>query len=156
VENYVSALMDAYVLYKAPRYDVKGKQHLKSLEKYYAADVGLRRLVLGERIRDIGRIFENIVYLELIRRGYTVRIGKMGEKEVDFVADAGDQRIYFQVAASVLDPVTFDREFEPLRSIRDHYPKFVLTMDDLPTGQDGIQQMNIVDFLLNEQPDHVE
>lgn len=152
VENYVSALMDAYVLYKAPRYDVKGKQHLKSLEKYYAADIGLRRLVLGEQIRDIGRILENIVYLELIRRGYTVRIGKMGEKEIDFVAAAGDQRIYFQVAASVLDPVTFEREFEPLRSIRDHYPKFVLTMDDLPSGQDGVQQMNIVDFLLKGQP----
>jgi len=156
VENYVSALMDAYVLYKAPRYDVKGKQHLKSLEKYYAADIGLRRLVLGEQIRDIGRILENIVYLELIRRGYTVRIGKMGEKEIDFVAAAGDQRIYFQVAASVLDPVTFEREFEPLRSIRDHYPKFVLTMDDLPSGQDGVQQMNIVDFLLKGQPAYGE
>ena len=150
VENYVSALMDAYVLYKAPRYDVKGKQHLKSLEKYYAADISLRHLALGERSRDIGRILENIVYLELIRRGYTVRIGKVGEKEVDFVATAGDQRIYYQVAASVLDPATFEREFEPLRIIKDHYPKFVLTMDDLPAGQDGIKQINIVDFLLND------
>ncbi|MDR1558808.1 MAG: ATP-binding protein [Clostridiales bacterium] len=149
VENYVTALMDAYVLYKAPRYDVKGKQYLKSLEKYYAADIGLRRVVLGERNRDIGRVLENIVYLELIRRGYTVRVGKSGDKEIDFVATAGDQRIYYQVAASVLDPATFEREFEPLRSIRDHYPKFVLTMDDLPTGQDGIRQVNIVDFLLN-------
>ena len=151
VENYLSALMDAYVLYKAPRYDIKGKQHLKSLEKYYAADVSLRHPALGERNRDIGRILENIVYLELIRRGYTVRIGKVGEKEVDFVATAGDRKIYYQVAASVLDPATFKREFEPLRIIKDHYSKFVLTMDDLPTGQDGIQQMNIVDFLLNEQ-----
>jgi predicted AAA+ superfamily ATPase len=151
VENYVSALLDAYVLYKTPRYDVKGKQHLKSLEKYYAADVSLRHIVLGERNRDIGRILENIVYLELIRRGYTVRIGKVGEKEVDFVANIGDQRIYYQVAASVLDPVTFEREFEPLMIINDHYPKFVLSMDDLSAGQDGIQQMNIVDFLLNQQ-----
>jgi predicted AAA+ superfamily ATPase len=119
------------------------------LEKYYAADIGLRHIVLGERNRDIGRILENIVYLELIRRGHTVRVGKVGDKEIDFVATAGDGRIYYQVAASVLDPATFEREFEPLRSIKDHYPKFVLTMDDLPTGQDGIQQVNIVDFLLD-------
>ncbi len=150
VENYVSALMDAYVLYKASRYDVKGKQHLKSLEKYYAVDVGMRHLLLGERNRDVGRILENIVYLELIRRGYDVRVGKVGEKEIDFVASLGDKRIYYQVAASVLDPNTFEREFEPLRAVRDNYPKFVLTMDDLPVGQEGIEQMNIVDFLLSE------
>jgi len=150
VENYVSALMDAYVLYKAPRYDVKGKQHLKSLEKYYAADISLRHLLLGDRNRDIGRILENIVYLELIRRGYTVQIGKVGEKEIDFVTSAGDQRIYYQVSASVLDSATFEREFAPLQIIKDHYPKFVLTMDDLPTGQDGIIQKNIIDFLLEE------
>jgi predicted AAA+ superfamily ATPase len=148
VENYVSALRDAFILYKASRNDVKGKHHLKSMEKYYAVDVGLRHRVLGERNRNLGRILENIVYLELIRRGYTVRIGKVGDKEIDFVAVAGDQKIYYQVAASVLDPITFAREFEPLRMVRDHYPKFVLTMDSLPSGQDGIQQMNIVDFLL--------
>jgi predicted AAA+ superfamily ATPase len=129
---------------------VRGKQHLKSLEKYYAADVSLRHLILGERNRDTGRILENIVYLELIRRGYTVRIGKVGDQEIDFVAVAGDKRIYYQVAASVLDPATFEREFEPLRLTKDHYPKFVLTMDDLPTGHNGIQQMNIIDFLLGE------
>ena len=147
-ENYVSALMDAYVLYKAPRYDIKGKQHLKSLEKYYVADISLRHLVLGDRNRDIGRILENIVYLELIRRGYDVRIGRVDDKEVDFVAAAGDSRVYYQVAASVLDPVTLEREFKPLRMVKDHFRKFVLTMDDLPSGQDGIRQMNIVDFLL--------
>ena len=150
VENYISALMGAFVLYKAPRYDVKGKQLLKSLEKYYLADVSLRHLLLGGSDRDIGRILENIVYLELIRRGYTVRAGKVGEREIDFVATAGDKKHYYQVAASVLDPATFEREFEPLRIIRDHYPKFVLTMDDLPTGYNGIQQMNIIDFLLSE------
>ena len=148
VESYLSALTDAYVLYKASRYDIKGKQHLKSLEKYYAADVSLRHLALGERNRDIGRALENIVYLELIRRGYAVRVGKVGEKEIDFVATDGSSRIYYQVAASVLDPATFEREIEPLRMIRDHYPKFILTMDELPIGQDGIQQRNIVDFLL--------
>jgi predicted AAA+ superfamily ATPase len=148
-ENYVAALLDAYVLYKARRYDVKGKQHLKSLEKYYAADLSLRHLVLGNAGRDIGRLLENIVYLELIRRGYDVRVGKVGDKEVDFVAVSGGQRFYYQVAASVLDPATFEREFAPLRTIRDHYPKFVLTMDDLPGEQDGIRQVNIIDFLLD-------
>ena len=148
VENYLAALLDSYVLYKASRYDVKGKQHLKSLEKYYVSDIGMRHFVLGERNRDIGRILENIVYLELIRRGYRVMIGKVGEKEVDFVASCGDQLVYYQVAASVLDPATFEREFAPLRMIRDHYPKFVLTMDDLPSGQDGIRQMNITDWFL--------
>ncbi len=150
-ENYVSALLDAYVLYKARRYDVKGKQHLKSLEKYYAADVGLRHLVLGNANRDVGRILENIIYLELIRRGYDVRVGKVGDKEVDFVAISGNRRVYYQVAASVLDPATFEREFAPLRLIKDHYPKVVLTMDDLPSEMDGIRQMNIIDFLLDER-----
>jgi predicted AAA+ superfamily ATPase len=140
--------MGAYVLYKAPRYDVKGKQHLKSLEKYYAVDVGLRHIVLGERGRDVGRTLENIVYLELIRRGYTVRVGKVGEAEIDFVAALGDKRMYVQVAASVLDPAVFAREFEPLRAVKDHYPKLVLTMDELPSGLDGIEQRNLVDFLL--------
>jgi predicted AAA+ superfamily ATPase len=140
--------MDAYVLYKAQRYDIRGKQRLKSLEKYYVADVSLRHLVLGNRDRDIGRLFENIVYLELIRRGHTVQVGKVGDLEIDFVATAGDKRIYYQVAASVLDPATFEREFAPLGKIKDHYPKFVLTMDDFPLGQDGIEQLNIVDFLL--------
>jgi len=149
IENYVTALLESYVLYKASRYDVKGKQHLKSLEKYYLSDISFRHIVLGERDRDIGRILENIVFLELIRRGYTVKIGKVGEKEVDFVATIGDQRIYYQVAASVLDPATYEREFASLQMIKDHYPKYVLTMDDLPSGQDGIQQKNIIDWLLD-------
>ncbi len=148
VESYVGALMDAYVLYKAPRYDVKGKQHLKSLEKYYVVDVSLRHLVLGDRERDVGRILENVVYLELVRRGYDVRVGKVGEREVDFVATKGEKVVYYQVAASVMDPSTFDREFAPLLKIKNHYPKYVLTMDDLPMGQDGVEQKNIVDFLL--------
>jgi len=151
IENYISALMEAFILYKAPRYDVKGKQHLKSLEKYYAVDVSLRHLVLGNRDRDVGRLLENIVYLELIRRGCTVQIGKVGDAEIDFVATSGDQITYYQVAASVIDPSTFDREIAPLEKVKDHYPKFIITMDELPTGQNGIQQVNIVDFLLEPQ-----
>ena len=148
IENYLVALQNSYVLYKVSRYDVKGKQHLKSLEEYYVADISLGHLALDERERELGRILESIVFLELIRRGYSVKIGKVGEREVDFVATVRDQRCYYQVAASVLDPATFDREYLPLNSIKDHYPKVILSLDDLPVGQDGIQQMNIVDWLL--------
>jgi len=148
IEGYVGALLDSYVIYKASRYDVRGKQHLKSLEKYYMTDMSFRHLLLGDSNRDVGRVLENIVYFELLRRGNTVKIGKVGDREVDFVATVGQQRVYYQVAASVLDPVTFEREFAPLRTIKDNYPKFVLTMDDLPAELDGIKQVNIIDWLL--------
>ena len=148
VENYIEALTGAFVLYKAGRYDVKGKIHLKSLEKYYLVDVGLRRMLLGDKNADIGHILENIVYLELLRRGYTVDIGKVDDKEIDFIASIGGDRIYYQVAASILDPVTFAREIAPLKKVFDHYPKFIISMDELPMSEDGIKQINIVDFLL--------
>lgn len=149
-ENYVNALMESFFLYKAGRYDVRGKQHLKSLEKYYIVDVGLRRLLLGDRSRDIGHILENIVYLELIRRGYSVSIGKIGELEIDFVAERGDDKAYYQVSASVLDPNTFDREITPLKRVKDNYPKYIITMDELPMNDEGIKVVNVIDFLLGE------
>ncbi len=147
VENYIKNLMESFVLYKAGRYDVKGKQHLKSLEKYYLVDVGLRRLLVGDKNTDIGHMLENIVYLELIRRGYTVNIGKVGDLEIDFIAESGGDKIYYQVAASVLDPTTFSREIAPLLKINDHYPKFIISMDEVPMNEDGIKQINIIDFL---------
>lgn len=150
IENYINALMESFVLYKTNRYDVKGKQYLKSLEKYYLVDVGLRRLLLGDKNTDIGHILENIVYLELIRRGCTVSIGKIGDLEIDFVAEYGGDRIYYQVAASVLDSNTFARELAPLQKVPDHYPKFILSLDEIPMNQDGIKQVNIVDFLLQK------
>ena len=150
VENYIDALTEAFVLYKAGRYDVKGKQYLKSLEKYYLVDISLRRLLLGDKNTDIGHILENIVYLELIRRGYAVTIGKVDDKEIDFIAETGGDKIYYQVSASVLDPATFAREIEPLKKANDHYPKFILSMDEMPMGEDGIKQVNIVDFLLEK------
>lgn len=150
VDTYVQALKDAYILYEADRFDIKGKQHLASLEKYYFVDPGLRTFLLGERTCDIGRVLENIVYLELLRRGYRVSIGKVNTMEVDFVAEKGEDRIYYQVAASIMDETTYEREFKALKSILDHYPKYVLTMDTLPMGEDGIKQINIVDFLLGE------
>ena len=149
-ENYVNALADAFILYKAERYDIQGKQHLRSLEKYYAVDMGLRSLLLGSRRRDIGHILENIVYLELIRRGYDVYVGKAGDLEIDFIAERSGMVRYYQVAATVLDTVTFERETAPFRKIRDNYPKYIITMDELPSDEDGIKIVNVVDFLLSE------
>ncbi len=148
VENYIEALINAFVLYKAGRYDVKGKQYLRSLEKYYLVDISLRHLLLGDKNAEVGHILENIVYLELIRRGYSVTIGKIGNKEIDFIAETGGDKIYYQVSASILDPATFSREIEPLKKVNDHYPKFIVSMDELPMGEDGIKQINIIDFLL--------
>lgn len=149
VDSYIRALKDAFILYDVGRYDVKGKQYLQSLEKYYIVDIGLRSLLLGDRAMDVGHILENIVYLELQRRGYKVSIGKLGTLEIDFIAQKGEERIYYQVAASVLDPVTYEREFAPLKKIKDSYPKVVLTMDDYPMGEDGIKQQNVIEWLLN-------
>lgn len=150
VENYINALTESFILYKVGRYNIKGKQYLKSLEKYYLVDLSLRRMLLGDSATDLGHVLENIVYLELIRRGYQVRIGKVGEQEIDFVAVKGSDRRYFQVAASVLDPATFTREITPLKAIKDNYPKTILTLDELPLEHEGIQQINILDFLLQE------
>lgn len=149
VDGYVRALKDAFILYEAGRYDVKGKQYLQSLEKYYIVDTSLRSFLLGERTMDFGHVLENVVYLELQRRGYKVSIGKIGNLEIDFVAQRGDEKVYIQVAASVLDKTTYEREFAPLKKIKDSYPKIVLTMDDYPMGEDGINQQNVIEWLLN-------
>ena len=148
IENYIEALTESFILYKTNRYDVKGKQYLKSLEKYYLVDVGLRRLLLGDKNADIGHILENIVYLELIRRGYKVAIGKIGDLEIDFIAEYNGEKIYYQVAASVLSPETFAREITPLQKVTDNYPKFIISMDEISINEDGIKQINIIDFLM--------
>lgn len=148
VENYINALMESFILYKAGRYNIKGKQHLKSLEKYYLVDLGLRRMLLGDSAADLGHVLENIVYLELIRRGYRVMIGKVDDLEIDFVASKGGEKIYYQVTASAADPATFAREIAPLKAIKDNYPKYILSLDELPMEEEGIKQINIMDFLL--------
>ncbi len=148
VDNYIRAMQEAFILYEAKRYDIKGKQHLRSLGKYYLADMGIRHLLLGERTRDVGHTLENIVYLELLRRGYRVSIGKMDALEVDFVAELGEDRIYYQVSASILEESAYEREMRPLKKIPDNYPKYILTMDDFPLGEGGIKSVNIIDFLL--------
>jgi predicted AAA+ superfamily ATPase len=150
VDNYIAALCDCYILYKCGRYDVKGRQYLKSLEKYYLADIGLRNVLLGKRGLDTGRVLENIVYLELLRRGYTVHIGKTAAQEIDFVAQNSRELIYYQVAQTVSASETREREFRPLRKLRDNYKKVVLTMDELSETHDGIERKNIIDFLLAE------
>ncbi len=151
VEKYIQAFMDAYILYQAKRYDIKGKQHLKTQEKYYAVDVGLRFLLLGRQQLDTGHLLENIVYLELLRRGYTVYIGKMDSLEVDFVAVNQDGTTYYQVAASAREPSTLERELRSLQKISDHYPKYILTLDEDPDADyDGIRRINALRWLLRK------
>lgn len=149
VEKYLNALTESYIIYQAKRYNIKGKQYLKTLEKYYVVDIGLRLMLLGSKQIDAGRILENIVYLELLRRGYDVYVGKVDEFEVDFVAQNGKGTTYFQVALSVRDEKTLERELRSLRAIKDHYPKILLTMDDDPeVHYDGIRRINARDWLL--------
>lgn len=149
VENYISALEESFVVYKVNRYNIKGKEYLKSLEKYYVCDIGLRNVLLGKKTMDIGHILENIVFLELIRRGYKVYVGKYGDTEVDFVAMNQDGNLYVQVAATVRDESTLQRELRPLKSIKDSYPKLILTLDDDPDcDYEGILRTNALEWLV--------
>lgn len=151
VENYLEALVESYVLNKTPRFDVKGRQYLQSGEKYYATDVTMRYALLGRRNVDAGHMLENIVYLELIRRGYKVYVGKTGEKEVDFVAENKEGFTYFQVAYTTREESTLERELSPLQGISDHYPKYILTMDIDPISDyNGIKKINVLDWLLEK------
>ncbi len=151
VEKFINGLTESFILYKANRYNVKGKQYLKTLEKYYVVDIGLRYMLLGTRSIDIGHILENVVYLELLRRDYEVYVGKVDETEVDFVAMNNKKIMYFQVAATVRDEATLKRELKPLQSINDHYPKFILTLDEDPEiDYDGIRKINVLDWLLDD------
>ena len=151
VTTYLDTLCSAYLFYKIKRYDIKGKMLLKTQYKYYAVDVGLRNYVLGIANRDLGRILENIVYLELLRREYKVYIGKMGDTEIDFVAEKAGIKKYYQVASSVIDENTFLREIRPLEMIKDNYEKYVISYDKMPaTDSDGIKVINVIDFLLEK------
>jgi predicted AAA+ superfamily ATPase len=148
VETYLSALTDSYILYRLGRYDIRGKQHLKTGYKYYLADIGLRFYLLGSKGSDAGRILENVVFLELLRRGWEISIGKMDDKEIDFIVRQGNIREYYQVALSTRDEATLERELCPLQATRDSYPKFLLTMDDDPPADNGgIRRINVLDWL---------
>lgn len=149
IDNYLKMLESAYIIYKANRYDLKGKMFLKTLEKYYMVDIGIRNKLTGLQGTDYGHVLENIVYLELIRRGYDVSIGKVGTLEVDFIATKTNEKFYYQISASILNEETRIRELRPLESISDHYPKFILTMDqNIFNDFSGIKVKNIMDFLL--------
>lgn len=149
VEKYITMLRNAFIFFPVGRYDVKGKQLLKTLGKNYIIDMGFRNMLLGYRDADRGHIIENIVFLELIRRDYRVYIGKFGETEIDFIAEKPDDKLYIQVTESMLSPETRERELRPLRMIPDNYEKIVLSMDrNYITSYDGIKSLNLIDWLL--------
>ena len=158
ISNYINALLDSYLIFRANRYDIKGKEYLKTQEKYYAIDIGLRYYMLGQNSgKDMGHILENVVYLELLRRGYKVYIGKLDELEVDFVAKKTDNTVYYQVALTTRsesdnENKILDRELTPLKKINDNYPKYILTLDDdLDADFEGIKKRNVLDWLLEEK-----
>lgn len=149
VSKYISMLRNAFVFYSVGRYDVKGKQLLKTLEKNYIIDMGFRNMLLGYRDADRGHIIENIIFLELLRRDYRVYIGKVGETEVDFVAEKPNDKLYIQVTESMQSPETRERELRPLRMIPDNYEKIILSMDqNYINSYDGIKSLNLIDWLL--------
>jgi predicted AAA+ superfamily ATPase len=153
VEKYIEYLVNAYVFYQVNRFDIKGKQQLATQEKYYLVDIGFRNLKLGKfQYQDVGHILENIVYLELKRRGYQIWVGKIGEYEVDFIVkNVLNKFEYYQVTWSMTDPKTAEREIRPLKSISDNYPKYIISSDIITAEIEGIEHLNIVDWLLNNE-----
>lgn len=150
VERYISTLCETFVLYEAKRYNIRGKQFLKTLEKYYFVDMGLRRMLLGSRSFDVGRILENVIYLELLHRQKKVYIGKMDNMEVDFVVMDEEGITYYQVAATVRDENTLKRELASLQQINDQYPKYILTLDEDPDADyNGIKRINALQWLMS-------
>ena len=149
VYNYLNALEGAFIVHRIPRYDIKGKEILKTNEKYFVGDHGLVYAVMGYRDRFISGILENIVMSELLRRGYRVFTGKSNEREIDFIAEKNERKVYVQVAYKISESATFEREFSVLLEIRDHHPKYVVTMDEVwRDNVDGVKHLHIADFLL--------
>ena len=149
IQAYIEALTEAYIFYEIKRFDIKGKEYLRTLGKYYIVDIGLRNYLLGYRDGDSGHILENIIYFELLRRGYDVAIGKIDNQEVDFITTKADEKKYVQVTESMNAPETRERELAPLRKIRDSYEKIVIALEsNLTQTQDGIKIIRALDFLL--------
>ena len=151
VLNYIKYCCDSYLFYKVKREDLQGKQILTTNEKYYIADHGIREAVFGGNMRDINLVLENIVYMELVRRGYKVTVGKTGTKEIDFVCDKRGEKLYVQVAYLLADESTVNREFGVYDTIRDNFPKYVVTMDEIDMSRNGIKHRNIRDFLTADE-----
>ena len=151
VQAYVNALLESYFFYEIKRFDIKGKEYLRTLGKYYIVDIGLRNYLLGFRNRDSGHAIENVVFFELLRRGYDVAIGKIGNAEVDFIATTADDKKYIQVTESMVSENVRARELAPLQGIRDNYEKIVLSMETgLDSSYDGIKSLNLIDWLLDD------
>ena len=150
VQAYIEALLESYFFYEIKRFDIKGKEYLRTLGKYYIVDIGLRNYLLGFRNRDSGHAIENIVYFELLRRGYDVAIGKIDNQEVNFIATNADDKLYIQVTESMQSEDVRKRELDPLQKIRDNYTKLVLSLDPgLDASYDGIKSLNLMDWLLS-------
>lgn len=149
IESYINALTETYLFYEIKRFDIKGKEYLKTLGKYYISDVGFRNYLLGLRDRDRGHILENIVYFELLRRGYDVAIGKIDNKEIDFIATSPKEKIYFQVSESLSSEETRNRELAPLMKINDNYEKIILSLDETEEVYEGIKAINLINWLLS-------
>ena len=147
--NYIKAAEESFLIYRVSRDDLIGKKVLNINEKYYIADHGMREAILGSNQRDINQIFENIIYLELLRKGYNVRVGKVDNLEVDFVCTKGNEKIYVQVAYLLASSETIEREFTSLEKIDDNYPKYVISMDEFDMSRNGIKHINIIDFLMS-------
>jgi len=148
--NYLDACKNAYLIYSTPRYDIKGKHVLKTREKYFANDLGIRGLFYNNE-NDIGQILENIIYLQLLRLGFRVYVGEFGNQEVDFIAEKGSDKVYIQVAYLLANDETVNREFSALEKIQDNFPKYVLSMDKMKIERSGIKHLNIIDFLLEKK-----
>lgn len=148
IESYINAIVETYMFYEIRRFDIKGKEYLKTLGKYYISDIGIRNYLLGLRDRDRGHTLENIVYFELLRRGYDVAIGKIDNKEIDFIANKPNEKIYIQVTESTKDETTRNRELAPLYIIKDNYEKIVLSLDETEEIIDGIKTLNVMKWLL--------
>ena len=151
VLNYISYCTSAYLFYQVKRQDLQGKQILATNEKYYMADHGLREAVFGGNMKDINLILENIIFMELLRRGYSVTVGKAGTKEIDFVCQLQDQKLYIQVTYLLASEETIQREFGVYNSIRDNFPKYVVSMDEIDMSQNGIKHKNIREFLMMDE-----
>ena len=149
--NYINYCCDAFLFYQVKRQDLQGKQILSFNEKYYIVDHGIREAVFGGNTRDINLVLENIVFMELLRRGYEVRVGKEKDKEVDFVCKKRGEKLYIQVSYLLASQETIDREFDVYKEINDNYPKYVVSMDDFDMSRDGIKHKNVRDFLLMQE-----
>ena len=145
----MNALLESYIFYEVKRFDIKGKEFLRTLGKYYIADIGLRNYLLGFRDRDTGHVLENIVFFELLRRGYDVAIGKIDNSEIDFIATNANEKIYFQVTETMMSEDVRRRELTPLQKVRENYEKIVLSLDpSLETSYEGIKSKNLIDWLI--------